>query len=308
MKTTLVIMAAGIGSRFGGGIKQLAKVGPSGEVIVDYSIHDALKAGFDDVIFIIRKDIEADFREIIGRRMEKICPCTYVFQNINDLPGGFVTPEGRTKPWGTGHAVLACKGVLQNPACIINADDYYGKEAFKLMHDYIVNSMDTENSEHMDIAMPGFILKNTLSDNGSVTRGVCSVDGGKLTSIDETKNIYKSPEGGAYKLVGEEKVDMNPECAVSMNMWAVTPAFVDGLEEKFVKFLSDGNLSDNKAEFLLPTIIGDMIENNTASVTVINTHDRWFGVTYAEDKQTVMDELKALSDSGAYADPLFSDM
>lgn len=308
MKTSLIIMAAGIGSRFGGGIKQLAKVGPSGEVIVDYSIHDALKAGFDDVVFIIRRDIEKDFREIIGDRIEKICPCTYVFQDINDLPGGLVTPEGRTKPWGTGHAVLACKGVVKNPACIINADDYYGKEAFKLMHDYIVNSMNTGNSECMDIAMPGFILKNTLSDNGSVTRGVCSVNSeGKLTSIEETKNIYKS-ESGAYKLEGDKRTELDPECAVSMNMWAVTPKFIDGLEERFEKFLRDGNISDAKAEFLLPTIIGDMIKNKTASVQVINTSDRWFGVTYAEDKATVMDELQKLSDSGAYPNPLFADI
>ena len=173
MKTTLVIMAAGIGSRFGGGIKQLAPVGPSGEIIMDYSIHDALEAGFDDVLFIIRRDIEADFREVIGNRIEKVCPCAYAYQEVTNLPGGFKNPEGRTKPWGTGHAVLSCRGILKNPAVVINADDYYGKECFKKLHDYIVNEMNTEG-DVLDMVMPGFVLKNTLSANGAVTRGICT--------------------------------------------------------------------------------------------------------------------------------------
>lgn len=306
MKTTLIIMAAGIGSRYGGGIKQLAKVGPSDEIIVDYSIHDALEAGFDDVIFIIRRDIEEDFREVIGNRMEKICPCAYVFQDIHNLPGNMVMPEGRTKPWGTGQAVLSCKGTLKNPACIINADDYYGKEAFRKMHDYIVNDMDVDNKAYLDIAMPGFVLKNTLSDNGSVTRGICEVDLlGHLTDIDETKNIYKDGEG-AYKLVdGNIKVALDPDAAVSMNMWAITPEFIDRLEDGFTKFLEEGNLGDKKAEYLLPTIIGDMIKEGSARVTVLDTNDKWFGVTYAEDRDYVAAEFDKLVKAGVYKTPLF---
>ena len=305
MKTTLIIMAAGIGSRYGGGIKQLAEVGPSGEIIVDYSIHDALEAGFDDVVFIIRKDIESDFREVIGNRMEKICPCAYVFQDVHDLPRHMVTPEGRTKPWGTGHAVLACKGTVKNPACIINADDYYGKEAFRQMHDFIVNKMDVENTECLDIAMPGFVLKNTLSDNGSVTRGICEVDLlGQLTNIDETKNIYKDGEG-AYKLVGEEKIPLDPESAVSMNMWAITPEFINRLEDGFAAFLEAGNLGDKKAEYLLPTVIGDMVKDGKATVTVLPTNDKWFGVTYAADRASVAAEFDRLVKEGVYKTPLF---
>lgn len=305
MNTTLIIMAAGIGSRYGGGIKQLAKVGPSDEIILDYSIHDALEAGFNDVIFIIRRDIEKDFREVIGNRMEKVCPCAYVFQDIHDLPRHMVMPEGRTKPWGTGHAILACKGTLKNPGCIINADDYYGKEAFVQMHDFIVNNMDVNNTECLDIAMPGFILKNTLSDNGSVTRGICEVDTlGHLTDIDETKNIYRDGDG-AYKLVDEQRIPLNADAHVSMNMWAITPEFVNRLEDGFADFLEAGNLGDKKAEYLLPTIIGDMIKDGSARVTVLPTNDKWFGVTYAEDRDTVAAEFDRLVSEGVYKTPLF---
>lgn len=303
MRSTLVIMAAGLGSRFGGGIKQLARLGPSGEIIMDYSIHDALEAGFDDVLFIIRRDIEEEFREIIGNRMEKICPCRYVFQDIHDLPAHLVMPEGRTKPWGTGHAVLACKGVLKNPACIINADDYYGKDAFVRMHDFIVNEMYADDGR-MSIAMPGFILENTLSDNGSVTRGICSVDAdGHLTDIVETKNIFKG-EGGAYTEDGDKKCALDPAAVVSMNMWAVPPEFLDSLEVGFENFLRAGNLSDMKAEYLLPTVIGDMIRDGEAAVSVKRTDSRWFGVTYAQDKSTVMEELERLVKCGIYKTPL----
>ena len=195
-KTALVIMAAGIGSRFGKGIKQLAKVGPSGEIIMDYSIHDALEAGFNKVVFIIRKDIEEEFREIIGNRIEKITEVEYVFQDLKDLPEGFTCPADRTKPWGTGQAVLTAKKAIAEPFVVINADDYYGKEAFIKIHDYLV--ADKAAGEKMDICMAGFILENTLSDNGGVTRGVCSLDDNKnLVGIEETYNIQKTPEGPA---------------------------------------------------------------------------------------------------------------
>ena len=307
MDTTLIIMAAGIGSRFGGGIKQLAPVGPSGEIIMDYSIHDALEAGFNKVCFIIRKDLEKDFREIIGNRIEKICPCSYAFQEVENLPGGFKNPEGRTKPWGTGHAVLACKGIVDTPALVINADDYYGKDAYVKMHDYLVNQMNTEKTDVLDIAMPGFILGNTLSDNGSVTRGVCTVnENGDLATIVETSNIYKDGNGGAYveeKDGSKRPIDVNS--LVSMNMWAFTPAFIDRLETGFIEFLAAGNAKEMKSEYLLPTVIGDMLENGTATVKVLKTTDKWFGVTYKEDKDYVIESFKKLIADGVYSEKLF---
>ena len=304
MDITLAVMAAGMGSRFGG-LKQIEPVGPNGEVLLDYSVYDAIKAGYSKIVFIIKREIEKDFREVIGDRMEQICPCSYVFQDIHDLPDHMVMPEGRTKPWGTGHAILACKGTLKNPGCIINADDYYGKEAFVQMHDFIVNKMDVNNTECLDIAMPGFVLKNTLSDNGSVTRGICEVDMlGHLTDIDETKNIYKDGEG-AYKLVDEQKIPLDADAVVSMNMWAITPEFVNRLEGGFIEFLEAGNLGDKKAEYLLPTTIGDMIKAGSANVTVLPTNDKWFGVTYAEDRDTVAAEFDKLVKAGVYKTPLF---
>ncbi len=195
-KTTLVVMAAGIGSRFGGGIKQLEPVGPSGEIIMDYSVYDAMQAGFDKVVFIIRKDLEKDFREIIGNRMEKIVETAYAFQELDDLPAGFQRPEGRTKPWGTGQAILCCKDLVQEPFAVINADDYYGKEAFVKVHDYLAGEHPACGK--MDFCMAGFQLGNTLSENGGVTRGICSVnEDGHLTKVTETKNIVKTPEGAA---------------------------------------------------------------------------------------------------------------
>ena len=307
METTLIIMAAGIGSRFGGGIKQLAPVGPSGEIIMDYSIHDALEAGFNKVVFIIRKDLEADFREIIGNRIEKICPCAYAFQEVENLPGGFKNPEGRTKPWGTGHAVLSCKGVVDTPALVINADDYYGKDGFKKLHVYIVNKMDVDNKEVLDIAMPGFILGNTLSDNGAVTRGVCSVDAdGKLVGIKETSNIFKDGKGGSYVEEDGVKTPLDANSLVSMNMWAFAPEFINRLEDEFIKFLEAGNAGQMKAEFLLPGVIDKMLKAGEATVEVIKTEDKWFGVTYKEDKQYVIDSFKQLIADGVYKEKLFS--
>ncbi len=307
METTLIIMAAGIGSRFGGGIKQLAPVGPSGEIIMDYSIHDALEAGFNKVVFIIRRDLEADFREIIGNRIEKICPCAYAFQEVENLPGGFKNPEGRTKPWGTGHAVLACKGIVDTPAMVINADDYYGKDAYVKMHDYLVNHMDTSKTDVLDIAMPGFILGNTLSDNGCVTRGICTTDNaGNLKTIVETSNIYKDGENGAYVAQKDgSKTPIDTESLVSMNMWAFTPAFIDRLETGFIEFLAAGNATEMKSEYLLPTIIGGMLNDGTATVKVLKTTDKWFGVTYKEDKDYVIESFKKLIQAGVYKAKLF---
>ena len=305
METTLIIMAAGIGSRFGGGIKQLAPVGPSGEIIMDYSIHDALEAGFDDVLFIIRRDIEADFREVIGNRIEKVCPCAYAYQEVTNLPGGFKNPEGRTKPWGTGHAVLSCRGILKNPAVVINADDYYGKECFKKLHDYIVNEMNTEG-DVLDMVMPGFVLKNTLSANGAVTRGICKTnDEGYLTRIDETSNIQEIDGVITGENKADGKITISPNTLTSMNMWAFSEKFVDILEDEFIKFLSDGNANEMKAEFLLPMTIGDLVGDGRATVKVIETNDKWFGVTYKEDKDYVIESFKKLIEDGVYSKQLF---
>lgn len=307
MKTTLIIMAAGIGSRYGAGIKQLAKVGPSGELIIDYSVHDAMEAGFDDVIFVIRKDIEEEFKEVIGNRIGKIYPCRYAYQDVNNLPLGIKNPEGRTKPWGTGHAVLACRDILKNPALVINSDDYYGKDAFVKCHDFLVDQMNESNGA-LDIAMPGFILKNTLSDNGTVTRGICNTDeSGYLSSIDETKNISRHADGKVYATDSNgEYHAVNEDSCVSMNMWAFSERFIESLEDGFEKFLlSDGNTESKKNEFFLPIFIGELLNEGKAKVKVIPTDSKWFGVTYHEDREYVAGEFKKLADAGVYPKSLF---
>lgn len=301
--TTLVIMAAGIGSRFGGGIKQLEPVGPSGEIIMDYSIFDALEAGFNKVVFIIRKDIEKDFVEIIGNRIEKILGpenVRYVFQQLEDLPDCANKAElldGRTKPWGTGQAVLACKGVVETPFAVINADDYYGKEAFVKVHDYLVENY----SSRFEYCMAGFILKNTLSENGGVTRGICQVcPNNYLTNVVETKNIIKTPQGAE----ADGKI-IDIDSFVSMNMWGLTPEFIDVLRTGFKEFLESSDPQDKRTEYLLPTIIGGMIREDSAKVKLLQTDDEWFGVTYKEDKQFVKDSFKRLIDKGVYSKKLF---
>lgn len=302
MKTSLVILAAGIGSRFGGGIKQLEHMGPNGEIIMHYSIYDALAAGFDEVVFIIRKDIEADFREIIGNKMEKVCPCKYVFQELDDLPEGFSLPEGRTKPWGTGQALLACRGTVTNPFIVINADDYYGKEGFKLIHDYLVEHAN--DGEH-NYCMAGYILDHTLSDNGGVSRGVCSADENlNLVKVNETHNITKTADGAAIP-DGDGWKALDPKSYVSMNMWGLTPAFIDVLAERFPVFLSNVKEGDIKAEYLLPTIVDDLLQEGVATVKVLPTEDHWFGVTYKEDKPAVVAAIGKLIADGVYPTPLF---
>ena len=305
MNASLVIMAAGIGSRFGGGIKQLEKVGPHGEIIMDYSIHDAVKAGFDHVVFVIRKDIEKEFHDIIGGRIQEMLKpagvkCDYVFQSLDDLPEGCTLPEGRTKPWGTCQAVLAAAEKLHNPFAVINADDYYGQSAYRNMAEYL-KTLDPNNPEKL--CMSGFVLKNTLSENGSVTRGVCSMDADSMLSgIKETKNIIIGSEGPEA-----DGVHLDPESLVSMNMWGLTPAFLEGMGKAFKDFL--GNLSNPlKDEFLLPVYIGDLLKAGKAQIRVLPTTDKWFGVTYKEDAQSVRDSLTALTESGKYAESLFSDL
>ena len=237
MKTSLVIMAAGIGSRFGEGIKQLTPVGPSGEIIMDYSIHDALEAGFDKVVFIIRKDLEEDFKSIIGRRIERLIPVEYAFQELTDLPEGYTVPEGRKKPWGTGQAVLSIKGKVDGPFLVINADDYYGKQGFRILHDYMAEQMQ-ESSDVYEMCMGGYVLSNTLSDNGSVTRGVCQVgEDGCLKTVNETFDIRM--ENGTLRASDGQgsPVTVTPSQTVSMNMWGLPLGFLDELEKRFPQFL-----------------------------------------------------------------------
>ena len=300
MNTTLVVMAAGIGSRFGGGIKQLEPVGPNGEIIMDYAIHDAKEAGFNKVVFIIRKDLEKDFKEIIGNRISKVIDIDYAFQELDNLPDGFSVPEGRKKPFGTGQAVLACKGIDNEPFAVINADDYYGKEAFVKVHDFLVNP--EKSGKKYDFCMAGFILGNTLSDNGAVTRGICKVNEDNiLVSVDETGGIERV---SADKVVCEKdgkQVEVSADSYVSMNMWGLTPDFFDELETRFVTFLENMKPEEGqKKEYLLPMIIEDLLVEDKAQVKVLETKDKWFGVTYKEDKQVVVDSIKKLHDEGKY--------
>lgn len=302
MKTALLIMAAGIGSRFGGGIKQLEPVGPNGEIIMDYSIHDAIEAGFNQIVFIIRKDIEKDFRKVIGDRIEAVCAqrgveVAYAFQRMDAIPAGNTVPEGRTKPWGTGQAVLAAKDVVDCPFAAINADDYYGKEAFAKLHNFLC-----QDGAANSCCMAGFILKNTLSDNGGVTRGVCQVDEqGYLTDVVETSDIVKTASGAQAG-----GVDIDAESYVSMNMWGLRPEFMAVLEEGFEAFfqtaVKDAPL---KAEYLLPIYIGQLLRERKVSVKVLQTNDQWFGVTYREDKPAVVAGFRKLIENGVYSASLF---
>ena len=304
MNTTLIIMAAGIGSRFGEGIKQLAQMGPNGEIIMDYSIHDAKEAGFNKVVFIIRKDISKEFEETIGNRIKEQIDVEYVFQELDDLPEGFEVPEGRTKPWGTGQAVLCCKDVVKEPFVIINADDYYGKEAFVKLHDFLVSGEDL--GREFTMGMGGFILKNTLSDNGTVTRGVSVVDENALLSqVHETTGIEMG-EDGQIKCDSEEVQEwISPEDKVSMNMWAGYPEFLDFLAEDFKDFLVNVEEGDLKSEYLLPNIVDKLLKEERANVKVLETQDRWFGVTYKEDKETVQEAFRELIADGVYTEMLW---
>lgn len=305
-KTALVIMAAGIGSRFGGGIKQLTSFGPNGEIIMDYSIYDAIEAGFNKVVFVIRRDLEKDFKEIIGRRIEQVTEVGYAFQELTDLPQGFSVPEGRTKPWGTGQAILACKGLVEEPFAVINADDYYGKEAFSLVHDHLIK-MEKESGGVYSSCMAGFVLKNTLSEHGGVTRGICHMNQSQeLTDVVETKNIVKTTEGAAIQGEDGSLIPVNPNQLVSMNMWGYTPDFIYELESGFTRFLA-GLTPDKemKGEYLLPTIMGQLLKEGRARISVLETKDKWFGVTYREDIPGVKAGIRRLLDEGAYPEKLW---
>lgn len=304
-ETALVIMAAGIGSRFGGGIKQLAPVGPNGEIIMDYSIHDAIEAGFNKVVFIIRKDLEKDFKEIIGDRIAKQIPVIYAYQELDALPEGYFVPEGRKKPWGTGQAVLTVKNMVHEPFLVINADDYYGREGFFKIHDYMVNEMNTDGDPY-DMCMGGFILENTLSENGTVTRGVCDVNpDGTLKDVTETYDIERRGNGIFANDEQGNPVIVDAKQYVSMNMWGLPPKFLDALDEGFPKFLDGIKEGDIKAEYLLPKIIDQQIKAGKARVKVLETRDKWFGVTYKEDKDAVVASIRRLIEAGVYKERLY---
>lgn len=276
-KTTLVVMAAGMGSRFGG-LKQITPLGPKGEVIVDFSVYDAVEAGFSKIVFIIKKAIEKDFREAAGKRIEKMTDVEYVFQEMDKLPAGFSIPDGREKPWGTGHAILCAKDAISTPFAVVNADDYYGKMAYRVVHDYLAN-----NNE---MCMAGFKLGNTLSENGTVTRGVCETKDGYLTSVVENFNLDKNS-------------GVPLDATVSMNMWGFNTSIFNSLESRFETFLKNMK-NPLKDEFLLPTIVDDMIKNEGAKVKVLTTDDKWYGVTYKEDAEPVRVAIKGLVEKGLY--------
>ena len=303
MNTTLIIMAAGIGSRFGTGIKQLAKMAPNGEIIMDFSIYDAKEAGFTKVVFVIRKAIEKEFKEVIGNRLSKVMPVEYVYQELEDLPEGYQVPEGREKPWGTGQAILACKDVVKEPFVIINADDYYGKEAFSKLHEFLLSG--NTDADKINLAMAGFSLKNTLSENGAVTRGVCVADeAGFLKEVVETTGI-QSVDGKIQCDNAKVSKWITPDTMVSMNMWAGYPDFLRYIDEGFARFLDALGENPEKKEYLLPNIVAELLEKKLASVKVLNTPDRWIGITYKEDIEPAQEGFRQMIESGLYPENLW---
>ncbi|MDO4572230.1 MAG: sugar phosphate nucleotidyltransferase [Clostridia bacterium] len=299
---TLVVMAAGMGSRYGG-LKQIDPVGPHGEIIMDYSLHDAMEAGFRRVVFIINRRIEKDFREVVGKRAEKHMETRYVFQQLDAmLPPGFSIPEGREKPWGTAHALLCLKGAVDGPFAAINADDYYGRRAFSTLYGYLLTARD---KERYDWSMVGYSAENTLTENGSVARGVCEVDAeGRLVNIVERLKIFQTPDGPAYtEDDGESFVRIPADNLVSMNFFGFTPGLLDELERQFPVFLENAMKTNPlKGEYLIPQEVGRMLREDRATVRVLSSPDRWYGVTYREDKPTVTAALLEMTRRGLYPD------
>ena len=295
----LVIMAAGMGSRYGG-LKQIDKVDEAGHIIIDYSIYDAMKAGFRDVTFIIKKEIEADFREVMDAHLAgKDINVKYVYQEIDKLPEGFSVPEGRRKPWGTAHALLCCLDTVNAPFAVINADDYYGAHAFEKIYEFLKNTSDDEKYHY---AMVGYRIKNTVTEQGTVSRGVCESDGdGLLTSIVERTKIGIKDNGDIYYLENDKEYELDPDTLVSMNLWGFTPSYLRECKERFPKFLRE-NLPKNpeKCEFFLPTVVAELIGEGKADVRIIDNTDKWYGVTYKEDKEAVVDAFRALKAAGVY--------
>jgi hypothetical protein len=299
----LIIMAAGIGSRYGG-LKQVDPIGPNGEIVIDYAIYDALRAGFGKIVFLIRRDIEEVFREKIGRKIERRADTAYVFQDLDNVPPGFIVPPERKKPWGTAHAVLCCKGVVSTPFAAINADDFYGLHAFQALGSYLSQSRDREGL--YDYSMVGYILGNTLSENGSVARGVCKVTpDGYLTGVTERTRIERRDGQAQYTENGADWVTIPADSSVSMNMWGFTPGFFAELEKRFPVFLAQNAGNILKAEFFLPTVVNQLLQEGIASVRVLPTAEKWFGVTYPQDRPTVQAAIRELVRQGVYPENLW---
>jgi hypothetical protein len=300
--TALIVMAAGIGSRYGG-LKQMDPVGPGGEKIIDYSVYDAKRAGFGQVVFVIRKEMEEDFREHIGRRIEQQIETRYVYQELEPLPGGFTVPEGRVKPWGTAHAVAACRDTVRTPFAVINADDFYGPSAFQVLGDFLQTVREKEGVH--EYGLVGYILGNTLSEHGHVSRGVCELaSDGTLREIHERVKIQRFEHTIRHTEDGKTWIDLPADSVVSMNMWGFTPAVFEELETGFVEFLK-GRGSDPKAEYFLPEQVGELVDAGGARVKVLRTDERWFGITYKEDKPFVERAVHDLVEQGVYPPSLW---
>jgi hypothetical protein len=301
---SLIILAAGIGSRYGG-LKQIEPVGPSGELIVDYSVYDALQAGFGRVVFVISEAIEATFRERVGRRIERQCEVVYVFQRLQDLPPGFALPPGRKKPWGTAHATLSCRDAVSGPFAVINADDFYGRSAYQALGQHLQNLQRREGE--VDYCLVGYLLENTLSEHGHVARGVCDVSpDGYLAGIRELTRIEKLGPAARYTEDGETWVEIPAGTVVSMNMWGFTPGLFAELEARFPLFLARNRETIGTAEFLLPVVVGDLVNEGRARVKVLSADARWHGVTYPQDRPAVQQAIRELVEQGVYAGDLWS--
>ena len=300
MKPSIVILAAGIGSRYGS-LKQIDQVGPSGETIIDYSVFDALRAGFGDVIFVIRKSIEEEFKEALLKRWERRAAVDYVFQELEDVPAGFQVPPDRTKPWGTSHAVLAAEKKIGGPFAVINADDFYGAGAFKVMADFLLKTRSDENA----YSLVGYELSSTMSEHGSVARGVCQADDrGMLVDIVERVHVEKMPSGIFFKDDQGRLVAFQGDEIVSMNFWGFTPTFFDFIKRAFENFLRE-NLKNPKAEIFIPLVINGLVKDGRVTVKILETNEKWFGVTYQEDKPRVKAELAKLIAAGVYPKKLW---
>lgn len=303
MKPTLFLLAAGMGSRYGG-LKQLDTLGPNGETIMDYSVYDAIQAGFGKIVWVIRKDFEEQFRtQILSKYQDKI-PCELVFQSLDALPEGFTVPEGREKPWGTNHAVLMGKDAIKEPFCVINCDDFYNRDAFMVMGKFLSELPEGSTNRY---AMVGFRVGNTLSENGTVARGICSKDAqGNLTTVVERTEIQRVNGPVCYKDEQGEWVPVEDNTPVSMNMWGFTPDYFEHSEKYFREFLSDEkNIKNLKAEFFIPLMVNELINNNIATVKVLDTTSKWFGVTYAADRDATVARIQQLVDEGVYPNKLF---
>lgn len=304
MEPILVVMAAGMGSRYGG-LKQIDPVGRNGEIIIDYSLYDAIHAGFKKVIFIIKKEMEEDFKLIIGNRISKIIHVDYAYQDINDIPKGFSVPDGRVKPWGTGQAVLACRDLIDAPFAAINADDYYGREAFQKIYHFLLTAKDNETYQY---GMVGYTLNNTLTENGHVARGVCAVENGILKNIVERTHIEKRLGKAQFTEEGKNWFLIPNNSVVSMNLWGFTPSILTELQNQFALFLkSTINVDPLKSEYFLPTVVNHLIQSKKASVRVLSSKDKWYGVTYRLDKPVVEQAITGLISSGVYPEKLWTE-